>query len=91
MYNLNNFGNRCINYAVIMGITPQKLYINYYVNIKNDNFITHRISSNGRYINKHYVLNKLEYDDNELLYIKLKKYYFYHLLQEEIIMYQYYD
>tara|TARA_R100001463_G_scaffold106632_1_gene161273 strand:- start:3831 stop:4643 length:813 start_codon:yes stop_codon:yes gene_type:complete len=65
---LSSFENGC-RYGIVNEITPNKIVMLKYYTISNTNDILMSI----KYINKNMVLNKINYEDNEVEYIKLKK------------------
>ena len=62
-----------LKYGVVNEITPNKIVMQNYYKISDiDNII-----GSGQYIDKNKILNKVEYDDNEVEYIKMKKKFMY--------------
>jgi hypothetical protein len=62
-----------LKYGVVNDITPNKIVIVNYYKISN----TDNIGKSIRYINKNMILNKINYEDNEVEYIKMKKKFMY--------------
>jgi len=62
-------------YSVVEYMTPEKIIIKSHTIIRDEMYIT-RFNRNKQYINKNIVLNKLNFKDNEKLYINLQKDYF---------------
>ena len=58
-----------IKYGVVNDITPNKIVMVYYSKTSN----TSDIISGLRYIDKNKILNKVDYDDNEVEFIRMKK------------------
>ena len=62
-----------LQYGVVNEITPNKIVMENYYKISDiDNIV-----GSGKYIDKNKILNKVEYDDNEVEYIKMKKKFMY--------------
>jgi hypothetical protein len=58
-----------LKYGVVIDKTPNKIVIVFYYKISNADHIVKSI----KYINKNMVLNKINYEDNEVEFIKMKK------------------
>jgi hypothetical protein len=67
-YDEMEFFNDSLKYDVVCGITRDKIIIKKYYN--NGNGI---ITKSKKYVNKNMVLNKVEYNDNAVEYIRYKK------------------
>ena len=63
------FFNDSLKYGVVNNITPNKIVMVNYYKISN----THNIVRSVKYVDKCMVLNKIEYYDNEVEYIRCKK------------------
>jgi hypothetical protein len=68
IYEMNTFEDG-LKYGVVNDITPNKIVIVNYYKISN----TDNIGKSIRYINKNMILNKINYEDNEVEYIRCKK------------------
>jgi len=67
-----------LRYGVVNEITPNKIVMENYYKISDiDNIV-----GSGKYIDKNKILNKVEYDDNEVEYIKMKKKFMYMCMLE---------
>ena len=81
---LSSFENS-LSYAIIKDITPQYIIINFNVTIRDGLFVVGLKNGANRYINKNVVLNKFNFNDNEELYMKLRKTHFSNVILPAIV------
>lgn len=74
-FDLSSFENS-LSYAIIKDITPQYIIIRFNITIRDGVFVVGLKTGANRYINKNVVLNKFNFNDNEELYMKLRKTHF---------------
>ena len=68
IYEMETFED-CLKYGIVNDITPNKIVmVNYYKISNTDNIVR-----SVKYVDKNMILNKVEYEDNEVEYIKCKK------------------
>ena len=86
-FDLSSFENS-LSYAIIKDITPQYITIRFNITIRDGVFVVGFKNGSNRYINKNVVLNKFNFNDNEELYMKLRKTHFSDVILPAIV-YQY--
>jgi hypothetical protein len=67
-----------LNYGVVNNITPNKIVIVNYYKTSNTNNIVRSV----KYVDKNMVLNKIEYEDNEVEFIRCKKKFMFMCMME---------
>jgi hypothetical protein len=77
IYEMDTFEDG-LKYGVVNDITPNKIVMVNYHKISDTNIIT----KCEKYINKNMILNKLDYDDNEVIFINYKKKFMFMTIME---------
>jgi len=77
IYEMESFQDG-LKYGVVNDITPNKIVMVNYYKLSNTNDIV----KSKKYIDKNMILNKINYEDNEVEYIKYKKKFMYGCMLE---------